>query len=131
MLAPASLVAARNGWPGPAFFFRGHDGKAFDYTRGRCDRTSKDCGFRQDRGGGSGPGAPSAHWQPEPVLPREQRRKKTQAFELGFESTKGGGWRRHLEIDGGLRAVRRAWPEASLSHSGALSAPSFNDWNYT
>ncbi|SOZ99712.1 hypothetical protein CBM2626_A40257 [Cupriavidus taiwanensis] len=27
-------------------------------------------------------------------------RKKTQAFELGFESTKGGGWRRHLEIDG-------------------------------
>ncbi|SOY86468.1 hypothetical protein CBM2599_A40129 [Cupriavidus taiwanensis] len=29
------------------------------------------------------------------------RRKKTQAFELGFESTKGGGWRRHLEIDGG------------------------------
>ncbi|SOY54678.1 hypothetical protein CBM2585_A40229 [Cupriavidus taiwanensis] len=38
---------------------------------------------------------------------REQGRKKTQAFELGFESTKGGGWRRHLEIDGGLRAVRR------------------------
>ncbi|SOZ36955.1 hypothetical protein CBM2605_A60199 [Cupriavidus neocaledonicus] len=29
------------------------------------------------------------------------RRKKTQAFELGFESTKGGRWRRHLEIDGG------------------------------
>ncbi|SOY53786.1 hypothetical protein CBM2589_B30229 [Cupriavidus taiwanensis] len=60
------------------------------------------------------------------------RQKKTQAFELGFESTKGGGWRRHWEIDGGTwRAVRGAWPEASLSHSGALSAPSFNDWNYT
>ena len=46
---------------------------------------------------GCGSGSPNApggqrHWY---------RRKKTQAFELGFESTKGGGWRRHLEIDGG------------------------------
>ncbi|SPA48067.1 conserved protein of unknown function [Cupriavidus taiwanensis] len=60
------------------------------------------------------------------------RRKKTQAFELGFESTKGGGWRRHLEIDGGdCGRCGGLGLGASLSHSGALSAPSFNDWNYT
>ncbi|MDP0989504.1 hypothetical protein Q6249_28085, partial [Klebsiella pneumoniae] len=29
---------------------------------------------------------------------RDRRTKKTQAIKLGFESTKGGGWRRHLLI---------------------------------
>lgn len=69
--SPARLPACWCGLSG--FLFRGQSGKDFDCTPRRPLDTRK-------RGA------------------RVEWTKKTQAIKLGFESTKGGGWRRHLLI---------------------------------
>jgi len=70
--SPARLPACWCGLSG--FLFRGQSGKDFDCTPPRALDTRKK------------------------AEPWHEGRKKTQAIKLGFESTKGGGWRRHLLI---------------------------------
>jgi len=82
----------------PYFSSRGHGGKAVDYTVERETDTSKAKGFRQDRHTAADNECDELRRLMH--LPGTGEKKNPSRLRPGFESTKGGGWRRHWEIDG-------------------------------
>ena len=118
----------------PDSFSGGNDRKADDYTGRSSDRTSKVVAFRQadeDAGRRSAPSAARGH-----PLPLQSAKKNPSRIGLGFESTKGGGWRRHRAIDGagqgGLCGERFGYVTGFRFRTLARSsAPSFDGLNYT
>ena len=116
-------------------------GKVDEYNGRRRCGTSKVAPFRQV-GATAIKKAPPASRDVEVVRlhsktdPLQSTKKNPSQFGLGFESTKGGGWRRHRAIDGAGHGGRceqamRYVPGFRFRTLARSLAPSFDGMNYT